>query len=205
MSFFDNRSDKAKNFSKVTKGKSKNEIRKAEEALLKPEPLEIYKGEKTKHRSELASRKAIIVFKDKKQQKLINELMSVRESVNGEVYITDISMLENLAKAVRNGEMRVIDNKLTFVDEPDDPDTVHSMEEFQAKYFPKDVGKKCFTCGRKKKKKHNKYTTAIIEKAIADNTEKCMNEMKGSVEPEVVGTQEKVGKVVRRRSRRKLK
>ncbi len=187
MSIFDKQQNKVKKFAKVTKGKKKKDIRKAEEALLKPEHLETYDGEEPKHRSELASRTALIVFKDKHQQELIGEIFAVRTSIQGATYITDISLLETIAQAVRDGDMRVVDNKIVPVGEPDEPTAVHSMEEFQAEFFTKDVGRKCFNCGRKYKKKINKYVKKATKK-IQDNLVASAASKEGMVVSPVAGT-----------------
>lgn len=155
-------------FAKAVKGKGKDEVRVAEEALLQPKPLPKYDGVDVENRSELHSRTALIVFTDRKQQKLISSLLSVRTSVNGHTYITDISLLESLAQAVRDGDMELEEGRIVLSSKHSDPapeadpDVIHSMREFQSRYFPDDVGVKCHTCGRKLKAKQNMYTNSIL-------------------------------------------
>ena len=86
MSIFDKQQDKSKKFAKVTKGKTKEEVRVAEEHLLKPENIPEYTGDSPKHKSELASRCALIVFKNQAQQDVISEIFAVRTSVSGDTY-----------------------------------------------------------------------------------------------------------------------
>lgn len=112
MGIFDKQQDKAKKFKKVTEGKTKEEIRVAEEHLLKPENIPDYTGASPKHKSELASRTALIVFKNKAEQELISEIFSVRTSVNGETYITDISLLNAISHGVRSDLYRIVDNEI---------------------------------------------------------------------------------------------
>lgn len=117
MGFFDKPKNKLKNFEKVTEGMTKEEIRSAEEHLLKPAPISKYSGEKPTGRSELSKRTALIVFKDKEQQDLISELFSIKESINNEIYITDISLLEAIAKGVKEGKYKIVDKEIQVVEE----------------------------------------------------------------------------------------
>jgi hypothetical protein len=179
MSLFNNKKGKSEKFAKVIKGKSKKEVRKAEEKLLKPEELKAYDGEKPKYQNELASRTALIVFKNKAQQDLISEVFSVRTSSSGVTYITDISLLHNIAKIVKKGGAHIDNSGNIISNNTSDEGTscIHSMRELQEKYFPEDVGKRCFECGRKLKKE-TKYTdisnkvTAYIQKAYEEVMEK---------------------------------
>ena len=86
------------------------EKRDAEEQLLKPESIEPYTGELPKHSSELESRTALIVFRDKQQMDLIGKLFNIRESCAGKSYITNIELLETIARAVQKGAMYVHNN-----------------------------------------------------------------------------------------------
>lgn len=112
MSIFNKKRDKAKQFSEVTKGKSKKEKRKAEAQLLKPEPLPVYNGPTPKYKNELESRTCLIVFRNKAQQDLIGNLFSVRESVSGTIYITNIALLEDIATKVQSGEYQLVDEQV---------------------------------------------------------------------------------------------
>ena len=118
MGFFDKPNNKVEQFEKVAKGKSKEEVRIVEEHLLKPEVLSKYSGKKPKYRSELASRTALIVFKNKAQQDLIGEIFSIRESVNSEIYVTDISLLEIIARGVKDGKYQIVDEEIQLVTGP---------------------------------------------------------------------------------------
>jgi len=245
MSLFKSKKSKTDKFAETVKGKSKEEIRKAEERLLKPADLKAYDGEHPKHRNELDSRTALIVFKNKAQQELISEIFSVRTSSNGVTYITDISLLHNLAKMVKAEKAEITADGLVIpelidaletppVENTDtEPAPITSMRELQQRYFPDDVGKKCFQCGRKLKKKQNVYSelTAKIDTSIKKVCAEVFNStihFGGDIpeepeapaeEPEVVEetpkkvrrtgklkvkVKEKKKKVVRRR-RRKLK
>ncbi|RLG72158.1 MAG: hypothetical protein DRO23_10880 [Thermoprotei archaeon] len=116
MSFFDKqKKSKSKKFEKATEGMTKEEIREAELCLLKPEPIPPYDGEQPKHKSELSSRTALIVFKDKAQQDLIGEIFHIRTSINGTTYITDISLLENIAKMVKEDVYSIVDGKIVEI------------------------------------------------------------------------------------------
>ncbi len=245
MSLFKNKKSKTDKFAETVKGKSKEEIRKAEERLLKPADLKAYDGEHPKHRNELDSRTALIVFKNKAQQELISEIFSVRTSSNGVTYITDISLLHNLAKMVKAEKAEITADGLVIpelidaleippVENTDtEPAPITSMRDFQLRYFPDDVGKKCFQCGRKFKKKKNVYgelTTqvndrvemacsevfsnhvALVDAAKVDEKERTeVSEVVEETPKKVrrtgklkVKAKEKKKKVVRRR-RRKLK
>jgi hypothetical protein len=117
MSFFKGVKTKVERFSEVAGNLPDSERRKAEEAHLKPAPIEPYDGPQPRHKSELESRTALIVFRDKQQQELIGELFSIRESVKGETYITDISLLEYIANQVKLGFMYVTsNNQIHFVE-----------------------------------------------------------------------------------------
>ncbi len=176
MGIFDKKRNRDKQFQKATEGKGKKEIRKAEEGLLKPEILTDYAGPTPKHKSELASRTALIVFRNKAQKDLIGEVFSIRTSVNGETYITDISLLEYLATMVKDGAACIHDGKLVFNTEiPDgeqkDPNAVYSMKEYQEKYFPNDVGKICPECGEPYKEKESVWPTVVDNSGVVeDNT-----------------------------------
>ena len=119
MSIFDKKINKAKKFENATKGKSKKEIRAAEMVLLKPENIPDYSGELPLHKSELGSRTALIVFSSTKQQKLIGELLSIRTNVQGVTYITDISLLEHVAQAVKDGIYTVSDGMIVLPEAPE--------------------------------------------------------------------------------------
>lgn len=112
MSVFDNKRDKIKQFTKNTEGKAPSEVRDAEESLLKPEPVPKYTGELPKHVSELDSRTALIVFRNESQEELIGQLFSIRESVTHTKYITDISLLEGIARQVKEGTLIIEDHQI---------------------------------------------------------------------------------------------
>lgn len=96
------------------------EKRDAEEQLLKPESIEPYTGELPKHSSELESRTALIVFRDKQQMDLIGKLFNIRESCAGKTYITNIELLETIARAVQNGTMYVHNNAVHLTERNND-------------------------------------------------------------------------------------
>jgi len=135
MSIF-TKKNKIQKFTKNIKNKSKKEIRKAEEALLKPEDIPQYDGPQTKHRSELASRTALIVFKNKEQQQLIGNLFNIKTSVNNVTYITDISLLHNIAVAVQNEELELVNNSIEMVAQPDNL-LFKKLSKKQIKQLPK--------------------------------------------------------------------
>jgi len=115
MSIFDNRQDKQKRLAEATKGKTNAEKRSIEETLLKPEELPIYTGELPEHRNDLDARTVLIVFRDEAQMQLVGELLSIRKSkTSGGLYITDISMLEKIARRVKNGSLVLRDGKIMF-------------------------------------------------------------------------------------------
>jgi len=70
-----------------------------------------------KFSNELESRTALIVFTDKAQMDLIGELFSIRESCSGTSYITNIELLENIAREVRDGSMHVKDGRVNVTPE----------------------------------------------------------------------------------------
>jgi hypothetical protein len=88
------------------------EKRDAEEQLLKPASIEPYTGELPKHSSELESRTALIVFRDKQQMDLIGKLFNIRESCAGKAYITNIELLETIAQEVADGDLYVSNGRL---------------------------------------------------------------------------------------------
>jgi len=118
MSIFNKKPDKQRMFNRVSAstGMTLEESRETEMALLKPEPLPVYTGELPKHLNELAARTVLIVFRDNVQMELVGKLMSIRHSCNGSAYITDISMLEHLAREVEKGNMIVRNNKIVLVE-----------------------------------------------------------------------------------------
>ncbi len=149
MSVFTTKKNKVENFAQVCKGKTKKEIRIAEEHLLMPENLPKHTGEAPKHRSELHSRTALIVFKNKYQKDLIGELLSIRTSVNNHTYITDISLLESLAMGVREGKYVVDGHDLRMKGAPPvSEEIVQPKEQFvplskeERKALPKKARKK---------------------------------------------------------------
>ena len=100
--------------SKFEKMEFPNETSKrdAEEQLLKPESIEPYAGELPKHTSELESRTALIVFRDKQQMDLIGSLFNIRESCAGKTYITNIELLESIAQGVIDKDLYVKDGRV---------------------------------------------------------------------------------------------
>ena len=115
MSVFSTKQDKVKKFEAITEGATKEKKREVEERLLVPEPLPMYDGPEPDHKSELDSRTALIVFRNKAQMDTIGKLFSIRTSVNKVSYITDISLLEEIAKQVHAGEAEVVDGKIRLV------------------------------------------------------------------------------------------
>jgi len=114
MSIFDKKVKRDEKFCSM-QFDSEEAKRDAEEQLLKPENIESYSGELPKYSNELESRTALIVFRDKAQMELIGEIFSIRESCNGKTYITNIQLLEGLAKLVKDGIMRVIGDSLHLI------------------------------------------------------------------------------------------
>lgn len=122
MSIFDKKIDRVQKFEKVSEGKTEEEKRELEEALLKPEPLAIYDGPQPEHKSELESRTALIVFRNKHQMDLIGELFQIRTSIGKVSYITDISLLEGIAKMVKAGRAVVNGDSIELIPEKVDSD-----------------------------------------------------------------------------------
>ena len=122
MGFF----EKNKELSRVVKcekmheGATKEEKRSLENALLKPETILPYTGVMPKHTNPLKGRSALIVFSSEKQKRLIGEIFSIRESVSGVVYITDVSLLEWVATQVKLGVMCVSDGSIVYAYDEDD-------------------------------------------------------------------------------------
>jgi len=130
MSFFDKHaSSQVEQFEEVVKGKTKEEVRDAEMHLLKPGNIASYDDKVPKHRSELASRTALIVFTNKAQQELIGTLFQIRTSVNNETYITDISLLEAMARGVKKGKYQIVDNEIQLVTGLQNSEHWHENEE----------------------------------------------------------------------------
>jgi hypothetical protein len=122
MSIFDKKIDRVQKFEKVSEGKTEEEKRDLEEILLKPEPLPIYDGPQPEHKSELESRTALIVFRNKHQMDLIGELFQIRTSIGKVSYITDISLLEGIAKMVKAGRAVINGDSVELVPEKSDSD-----------------------------------------------------------------------------------
>lgn len=112
MSVFSKKRNRLDKFNQVVEGKSEEEKREAEEALLQPEPLPDYTGEQPAHRNDLEARTVLIVFRTKAQMDLVGEVFSIRTSVANKSYITDISLLEYIARQVKDGHMEIIDGKI---------------------------------------------------------------------------------------------
>lgn len=113
MSIFDKRANKQDRFAKAADGKSDEEKREIEETLFKPEELPQYAGELPEYKNALEARTVLIVFRDKAQMELIGEIFSIRKSkTSGDRYITDISMLEHIARRVKNGSLIVKGGKI---------------------------------------------------------------------------------------------
>jgi len=104
VSIFDKKINVQDRFDKASKGKSNGETRVIEEALLKPNPIPDYTGDTPKHHSNLEYRLVNIAFKTDNDMKLVNDyVMTISESFKGEKYITDISLLIHIAKAIKKG------------------------------------------------------------------------------------------------------
>lgn len=139
MGLFDNRKvDRVQKFENI-EFSSKEEKRDTEEKLLQPEAIEPYTGELPKYSNELESRTALIVFKDKAQMDLIGTLFSIRESCSGKSYITNIELLEHIARCVREGSMYVHNEMVHMAGAKDDTekltgiDFIHKHEEIPEK------------------------------------------------------------------------
>ena len=117
MNIFKNReAQKAKQFAELTKDCTEKEKRDIEQSLLKPDPLGDKGNKRPIHNNDLSARSALIVFRDEVQKKMISELFAVRTNkMSGETYITNIAILENFAKNVRDGSMRVIDERICSI------------------------------------------------------------------------------------------
>jgi len=159
MGFFNRQGNKIQKFEKLTENVSAREKRDIEEHLLKPEDIPLYIGPMPKHKSDLSARTTLIVFRDKKQQELIGRLFSIRESCTGESYITDIQLLENIAKGVEDGTYGVRDNCIEVFDpntvplelaepveitEPVETTDVNNDDGDDAQYVPGPLLKKAF-------------------------------------------------------------
>jgi hypothetical protein len=104
-----NKSNKLK---KIEAIKDKEKRRTAEEHLLTPESIPEYTGKHPVHKSEVYSRAVTIVFDSKEQMEMVGELFSIRTSVKGLSYITDISLLVWLSKQVKKGKLTVKGGKI---------------------------------------------------------------------------------------------
>lgn len=114
-------------FEKATKDKSESEKREIEMQLLKPEPIPPYGGEKPLYTNELDARTVVIVFRDYNQMELIGEMFSIRRSgKDGQAYITDIGLLEHIARRVKNGSLLIKKGKIVL---PPKLDIRHSEHE----------------------------------------------------------------------------
>ena len=166
MGLFDTKRDKVKQFEEVTKGRTKEDKRKAEGSLLKPERLPNYDGDKPKHKSELHSRTALIVFNSKEQQKLIGEIFHIKTSVQGVTYITDVSLLGAIAKGVRDGKYQIVDNEIQLVTGPrKSREHWHENEEGTIKvhlpdaYFEPLTDEQVQSLTKKQRKKYDKIVS----------------------------------------------
>ncbi len=103
---------KLKKFKRVTKGKSQEQIREAEMALLKPDPIPPYNGEHPLNRNDLISRSVNIVFKSQEDMNAFHQnIMPISYSIaHKKAYITDITLLMNLLEDIKKGKL-IVDNK----------------------------------------------------------------------------------------------
>jgi hypothetical protein len=145
MGVFTNKLDRVQKYKKVTKNKGKEAKRKAEEQLLTPASIPVYAGDTPKYSSELASRTALIVFKNKMQQDIISELFNIKTSVSNITYITNISLLENIAKMVRDGTAMLVGDTVELVPE----------DEIEELFVPL-TDEQCALCTKKQSKKYAK-------------------------------------------------
>ena len=170
MSIFNKHRSKVQKFEDAIEGMSKEEVRDAEKHLLRPEDIPTYDGNKPKHRSSLASRMCLIVFKNKAQQDLIGEIFSIRESVNNEIYITDISLLEGIAKMVKEDVLAIVDGKIVEVPPEESSEHWHENEEGTIKVHLPDAPFEPLTTEQEtalKKKKRKKYYKILDRQDVA--------------------------------------
>lgn len=109
-------------FAKYEKAKEKvavgdmpeEQLRTLEMQMFKPDAIPPYTGEEPEYVSDLQSLMALIVFKSKAQRDKIGSVLSVRKSYNGDVYITNIDVLESLATLVEEGKLEIHKEKITI-------------------------------------------------------------------------------------------
>lgn len=85
-------------FADKVEGKTAEEKRKIEMALLKPTKLKQYTGEVPKYLNTLDEMSINIVFSNREQYTLFNEFFIISESCKGERYVTNMDFLFILLK-----------------------------------------------------------------------------------------------------------
>lgn len=93
MSSFFKPKDIQTEFAKQVEGKTEEEKRKIEMAMLKPEKLKPYVGETPKYLNTLDEMSINIVFSNREQYNLFQEFFIISESCKGERYVTNLDFL----------------------------------------------------------------------------------------------------------------
>lgn len=94
---------RAKHFEKLIKGKSSKQIRKIEQALLKPKPIDSYKGPKS-GKSSFDKRSITITFPNSEYIKRLAKLMRVNTYMKNNTY--DTKFLIELIELMEGGRLR---------------------------------------------------------------------------------------------------
>ena len=137
MSLFNKKRDQSKKFTELTADASDEKKRQGELDLLKPEPLENYEGEVPKHKSDLERRTILMVFKDESQIELVKKIFDVRGAeITNKFYVTDISILETLARVADEVAQERVKQELKQLDDHIEEEVqkrVNAFHEEQAK------------------------------------------------------------------------
>lgn len=94
---------RGRHFEKLIKGKSKEEIRKIEQALLKPKPIDSYKGPKS-GKSVFDKKSITITFPNGEYIKKLGKFMRVNTYMKNNTY--DTGFLIELIELMEQGRLR---------------------------------------------------------------------------------------------------
>lgn len=189
MSFLKKKRDMSKRFTGLTDGATEEEKREGEQNLLKPEPIIPYTGEVPLYRSELDGRSALIVFKDGDQRDLVGEIFAMRTSEGKkDTYITDISLLDTLAKVVK----KLVDAKMK--------EEVKKLDEYVEAEVHKRVQKEL---GKAHKETEESMKHGLADK-LQDGLADELQEFEDGASITLTGTLEEVPPVPTRRQRKRV-
>ncbi len=96
------RPDRVKQFEQMSAGKSKQEVRELEMAMLEPEPIPEYMGEELRYiiNSEFAVK---FIFKDQEEMDFFGKFVKI--AVYHERSITNMKIIMDLFHSIENGEI----------------------------------------------------------------------------------------------------